>query len=69
MFCMLKKYKVYPAYISKHNSYRKKRNKFQMISNEKGREAKSEGRCHYLAVNNLSKLLRGITSKHYVDFY
>ena len=36
---------------------------------EKG-EAKSEGqRWHYLAVKNLSALLRQIASKHYGDFY
>ena len=40
-----------------------------MIPNRKGREAKSEGRWHYIAVKKLSALLRGITSKHYSDFY
>ena len=49
---------------------------FLMIPNEKGREAKSKGRqanireqWHYLVVKNLSALLRGVTFKHYVDFY
>ena len=32
-------------------------------------EANSEGQCHYLAVKELPALLRGITSKHYGDFY
>ena len=36
---------------------------------EKLRKAKSEGRCHYLAVKKLSALLRGLTSKHDGDFY
>ena len=35
-----------------------------MISNGGRHEAKSEGRWHYLAVNNSSALLRGITSKN-----
>ena len=41
-----------------------------MISNgQKLREAKSEGRWHYLAVKKLLALLREITSKHQGDFY
>ena len=45
MFFMLKKKKIYPAYISKHNSNREKQVNLLMISNgEKQREAKSEGR-------------------------
>ena len=43
-----------------------------MIPNEEkeGPEAKSKGlRWHYLAVKNLSTLLRGITSKYHGDFY
>ena len=42
-----------------------------MISNdEKGRrEAKSEGRSHYLVVKKLSTLLRRITSKHHGHYY
>ena len=40
-----------------------------MIQNREKREAKSEGRWHYLAVKRLSALFRGITSKHYGGFY
>ena len=41
-----------------------------MIPNGEKHEAKSEGqRWHYLAIKTLSALLRGITSKHYDDFY
>ena len=41
-----------------------------MIPNGEERKAKSKGRqWHYLAVKELSALLRGITSKHYGDFY
>ena len=39
-----------------------------MIPNQENREAKSEP-WHYLEVKKLSALLRGITSKHYRDFY
>ena len=60
MFCMLKK-KIYPAYVSKHNSNREKKVILSMISNRKG--------WHYLAVKKLSALLRRITSKHYCDLY
>ena len=56
-----KKEKIYPAYVSKHNSNREKQVIFLMISNEEG--------WHYLAVKKLSTLLRGITSKHHCDFY
>ena len=78
MFCMLKKKKIYPAYVSKHNSNRKKQIILLIISNgeicevkSEGCEAKSEGRrqWHYLAVKKLSALLRGITSKYHGDFY
>ena len=54
--------KVYPAYISKHNSNLEKQVILLMISNR-------EKQCHSLAVKILSALLRGITSKHYVYFY
>ena len=40
---MLKKKKIYPAYVSKHNSNRAKQVILLMISNE-------EKQCHYLAV-------------------
>ena len=58
-----KKEKIYPAYISKHNSNREKRVILLMISNGE------KGRWHYLSVKKLSALLRGITSKNYGDFY
>ena len=61
MFCMLKKKKTYPAYVSKHNSNREKQAIFLMIPNGEGWD--------YLAVKRLSTLLRGITSKHLGDFY
>ena len=65
---MLKKKNIYPAYVSKHNSNREKQVILLIIPNGEGREAKSEGRWHYLAVKKLSALLRGITSKHQVIF-
>ena len=40
-----------------------------MIANGEGHAAKSEDRSHYHALKKLSALLRGITSKHYGDFY
>ena len=61
MFCMLKKEKIYPAYVSKHNSNREKQFILSMIPNGKG--------WYYLAVKKLSSLLIGITSKNYGDFY
>ena len=45
-----------PAYISKHNSNRKKSIIFLMILNREG--------WHCLVVKKLSTLLKGITSKH-----
>ena len=57
-----KKEKIYPAYVSKHNSNRERQVILLMISN-------GEGQWHYLAVKKLSALLRGITSKHHGDFY
>ena len=60
MFCMLKK-KLYPAYVSKFNSNGEKQFLLLMIPNGE--------RWHYLAVEKLSALLRGITSKHHGDFY
>ena len=68
MFCMLKQ-KKHPAYASKHNSNLEKQVILLMIPNGEGREAKSEGPLHYLAVKKLLTLLRGITSKHHSDFY
>ena len=63
------KEKIYPVYVSKHNSNREKHVILLMIPNREKREAKSKGWLHYLAVKELSALLRGITSKHYGDFY
>ena len=57
---MLKKKKIYPAYVLKHNSSREKQVILLMIPNKE--------KWHYLAVKKLSALLRGITSKH-GDFY
>ena len=50
------------AYKSKHNNTRDTQVILLMISN---------GNCnwHYLAVKNISGLLRGITSNHNGDFY
>ena len=66
-----KKEKIYPAYVSKHNSNREKQVIILRISNGDKRErsetlatrAKSEGQCHYLAVKKLLALSRGITFK------
>ena len=52
-----KREKIYPAYVSKHNSNRKKQVIILMIPNGEG--------WHYLAMNKLSALLRAIMS----DFY
>ena len=54
MFCMLKKKKIYPAYVSKLNSNREKQVILLMISN-------GERRWHYFAVKKLSALLIDIT--------
>ena len=56
-----RKGKIYPAYVSKHSSNCEKQFNLLMISNGEG--------WHYLAVTKLSTLLRGITSKHHVNFY
>ena len=56
--------KVYPAYVSKHQSDREKQVILLMIPNGDKRKAKSEEQLfHYLVVKKLSALLRGITSK------
>ena len=55
-----KKEKIYPAYVSKHNSTCEKQVIFLLILNGKG--------WHYLAVKKLSALLKGITPKNH-DFY
>ena len=77
MFCIQKKKKIYPSYVSKHNSNREKQVILLMISTGEKRVAKSEGRVakfegrrwHYLAAKKLSALVRGITSKNHGDFY
>ena len=71
MFCMRKKKKIYPVYVSKYNANREKQVILLMISNGEIPEAKSEGRrqWHYLAVKTLSVFLRKITSKNNGDFY
>ena len=61
MFCILKKKKIYPAYVSKHNSNREKQVILLMIPTGEG--------WHYLAVKKLLTLLRGITSERHSDFY
>ena len=53
MFCMLKKKKIYPAYVSKHDSNFKKQVILLMIPTGEG--------WHYLAVKKLWTLLRGRT--------
>ena len=73
---MLKR-KLYPAYFSKHNLIRKKQGILLMIPNGEKRKDKSKGReaeyerkrQHYLAVKNISAVLRRITSKNNCDFY
>ena len=49
------------AYRSEYNNKRKKQVILLMITNSK--------KSHYLAVNNLSELLKGISSNHKEDFY
>ena len=61
MCCMLKKKKIYPAYVSKNNSNRKKQVIHLMISNREKSEAKSKWLWHYLAIKKLSSLLSRIT--------
>ena len=50
------------AYISKHNDKRNNQVNLLMITDE-------TTNWHYLAINNISGLLRGITSSHNGDFY
>ena len=52
--------KIYPVYLSKHNSNREKQ-VFLIIPNGEG--------WHYTAVKKLPALLRGMTSKHHSDSY
>ena len=57
-----KKEKTYLTYISKHSLNHEKQAILLIIPN-------AEKLWHYLAVKKLSTLLRGITSKHYSNFY
>ena len=52
-----KKEKIYPAYVSKHNSNREKQVILLRIPNGEKRKARSERRWHYLAVKKQSALL------------
>ena len=61
MFFMLKRKKIYPAYVSKYNLKREKQVFLFMIPNREG--------WHYIAVKKLLALLRGTSSKHDGDFY
>ena len=61
MFCMLKKKKMYTAYVSKFSSNCENQVFLLMIPNGEGQ--------HYLAVKQLSASLRILTSKHQGDFY
>ena len=54
-----KKEKIYPAYVSKHNSDCEKQVILLVTPNEEG--------WHYIAVKKLSELLRRIMSKHEGD--
>ena len=58
---MLKKKKIYPAYVSKYNSNCERQVILLMIPNGEGRR--------YLPVKKLSPLLGVITSKNNGDFY
>ena len=55
MFCMLKKKKICPVYVSKHNLKREKQVILLIIPDRE--------RWHYLAVKKISALLRAIMSK------
>ena len=47
-----KKEKIYPTFVSKHNSNCEKQDIFLMISNGEKYEARFTGRLHYFAVKN-----------------
>ena len=53
--------RIFPGYVSKHNSNREKQVILLMIPNGQ--------RWHYLAVKKLTALLRGIMSKRHGDFH
>ena len=57
----IKSEKIYPAYVSKHNSDRDKQNNRLIIPNGKG--------WNSLALKKLSALLSRITSKRYSNLY
>ena len=57
-----KKGKIYLTYVSKHNSCHEKQVILLMIPNK-------EKLWHYLALKKLLPLIRGVTFKHYGDFY
>ena len=61
MFCILSKRKKYPTYVSKHNSNYEKQVILFMIPNGE--------KQHYIAVNQLSAILRGVMSKHHSVFF
>ena len=56
-----KKEKIYPTYVSKHNSNSEKQVILLMIPNEEGWSC--------ITVKKLPGLLRGILSNHHGDFY
>ena len=79
-----KKEKIYPVYVSKHNSNHEKQVIILMIPNRERRKAKAEGPKdksnrreakskrrgrNYLEVNKVSALLSATTSKHPGNFY
>ena len=53
---------IWQAYISKHNDERDNQVNLLMITD-------GTSNWHYLAIKNISGLLRGITSNHKGDFY
>ena len=61
----MKKEKIYPAYVSKHNSNGEKQVTLLVITNGEGCKAKSEGRrWHYLAIKkNISIIKRNKIKK------
>ena len=64
MFCYAhKENEIMPLFISKNSKTGKYHENLMMISNDKGTI------WHYTATKSIPALLRGITSKHNVDFY
>ena len=61
MFCMLKKKKIYPAHVSKHNSYCENQAILLIIPNGEG--------WHYLAKKKVKKAISVIRKKEKGDFY